>query len=262
MLGTGNAVATECYNTCFVLQEKDSYLLVDGGGGNGILKQLKRAGINWKDVKNIFLTHKHMDHLFGITWMIRLITQSMQKNEYNGDVKIYVHADLVDTLKDLANVLLSSKHSCYVGDRVQLIAVNDGEELEIIDHKVTFFDLNSAKVKQYGFFIMLNDDDKLICFGDESYNENLEKYAKDCKWMMHEAFCLHSDIEKYNPYRIQHSTVKDACENAEKLNAKNLIIYHTEDDNLDRRKKLYTAEGKQYFSGNIFVPDDLESIEV
>ena len=47
MLGTGNALVTECYNTCFVLEENREYFLVDGGGGNGILRQLKDAGINW-----------------------------------------------------------------------------------------------------------------------------------------------------------------------------------------------------------------------
>ena len=46
ILGTGNAAVTECYNTCFVLSEKDDYFLVDGGGGNGILHQLKHAGID------------------------------------------------------------------------------------------------------------------------------------------------------------------------------------------------------------------------
>ena len=31
MLGTGNALVTECYNTCFVLQENEEYFMVDGG---------------------------------------------------------------------------------------------------------------------------------------------------------------------------------------------------------------------------------------
>ena len=72
MLGTGNALVTECYNTCFVLEENNQYLLVDGGGGNGILHQLKHAGINWKNIKSIFVTHKHLDHITGIIWIIRI----------------------------------------------------------------------------------------------------------------------------------------------------------------------------------------------
>ena len=57
MLGTGNALVTECYNTCFILQEDNEYFLVDGGGGSTILHQLKHAGIDWKNVKTIFVTH-------------------------------------------------------------------------------------------------------------------------------------------------------------------------------------------------------------
>ena len=34
MLGTGNAMVTRCYNTCFVLRSGEQHLLVDGGGGN------------------------------------------------------------------------------------------------------------------------------------------------------------------------------------------------------------------------------------
>ena len=42
MLGTGNALVTEVYNTCFVIENENQYLLVDGGGGSEILKRLKR----------------------------------------------------------------------------------------------------------------------------------------------------------------------------------------------------------------------------
>ena len=38
MLGTGNALVTECYNTCFVISDGDKNFLVDGGGGSGILR--------------------------------------------------------------------------------------------------------------------------------------------------------------------------------------------------------------------------------
>ena len=40
--------------------------MVDGGGGNTILHQLKAAGLNWMDMRDIFVTHKHIDHLLGI----------------------------------------------------------------------------------------------------------------------------------------------------------------------------------------------------
>ena len=79
---------------------------------------------------------------------------------------------------------------------------------------------------------------------------------------MHEAFCLYSQRETFKPYEKHHSTVKDACMMAEELGVSNLILYHTEDKNLEERKRLYTEEGKGYYSGNLFVPEDMECFEL
>lgn len=49
---------------------------------------------------------------------------------------------------------------------------------------------------------------------------------------------------------------------AEKLGVKNLLLYHTEDRNIQRRKELYTAEGEEYFRGRLWVPYDLETIQL
>ena len=43
MLGTGNATVSQIYNTCFLLQTSSTLMLVDAGGGNGILSQLKQV---------------------------------------------------------------------------------------------------------------------------------------------------------------------------------------------------------------------------
>ena len=44
-LGTGNAQATACYNTCFVMEEAGRCLLVDGGGGNLASKTASGRGL-------------------------------------------------------------------------------------------------------------------------------------------------------------------------------------------------------------------------
>jgi len=108
----------------------------------------------------------------------------------------------------------------------------------------------------------LGSNKKLTCCGDEPYNPSGEKYAKNSEWLLHEAFCLYSQAEIFDPYEKHHSTVKDACELAEKLNVQNLLLYHTEDRNYIKRKELYAAEGKKYFSGKLWIPDDLETIAI
>ena len=75
-----------------------------------------------------------------------------------------------------------------------------------------------------------------------------------------EAFCLASESGIFHPYEKHHSTVKDACLLAEKLSVANLVLWHTEDSHGPHRKHAYRAEGGRYFSGNLYVPDDMETI--
>lgn len=260
MLGTGNALVTECYNTCFILQEDNRYFMVDGGGGSTILHQLKHAGVDWKNIRNIFVTHKHIDHITGIIWMIRMICQHMKQGEYEGEATIYAHKDVIELLRDLAEKLLQKKETNFIDKRLYLTAVEDSESVIILNRKVTFFDIQSTKAKQFGFCMELEDGKKLTCCGDEPYNICEKQYAENSTWLLHEAFCLNSQADIFHPYEKHHSTVKDACKLAEELNVKNLLLYHTEDKNILNRKKLYRNEGKKYFSGNLLIPDDLETI--
>ena len=262
ILGTGNAKVTKCYNTCFALNEDKEYFMIDGGGGSTILKQLEDAGINWKDISTIFVTHKHIDHITGILWMMRMICQYMRQGEYEGEATIYAHDEVIDLLKDLAEKLLQKKEIDFIGKRLHLIAVKDGEAVNILNKKVTFFDIQSTKAKQFGFCMRLDEDEKLTCCGDEPYNELEQKYAENSTWLLHEAFCLYGQADEFKPYEKHHSTVKDACEMAADLNVENLILYHTEDKNIEHRQELYLEEGKAYYDGNLFVPDDLDVIEL
>ena len=113
MLGTGNALVTKCYNTCFIIENENDYFMVDAGGGNTVLNQLEKAKINWKDVKHIFVTHKHIDHLLGMIWMIRLICQNMAADKYEGEAYIYGHQEVIEMLETIARMLLQSKQTKF-----------------------------------------------------------------------------------------------------------------------------------------------------
>ena len=258
MLGTGNALVTKCYNTCFVLKDANGYMLVDGGGGNQILSQLEAVNISYFDIYHIFVTHKHIDHILGVIWVIRMILQG-GRGKCSGDYFVYGHEEVIKILEDMSRTLIRDKEVKLIGDILHFVTVKDGEEREIIGHKFKFFDIHSTKAKQFGFTM---DDKKLVCLGDEPYDETVKEYVQNAGWLMHEAFCLESDADIFNPYEKKHSTVKDACITAQEMNIKNLILYHTEDKNIQNRKELYSQEGKQYFNGNLYIPDDMEVINI
>lgn len=82
VLGTGGGLTRKCYNTCFILQNDEQYLLVDTGAGAQILNQIQNANVNLNDIHEIFISHKHIDHLLGIFPLLRVICQEIGKNKY------------------------------------------------------------------------------------------------------------------------------------------------------------------------------------
>ena len=262
MLGTGNAMCVNCYNTCFYLKSPRGGMLVDGGGGNGILQQLIKAKIPFESIRHMFVTHSHTDHIMGAIWMMRKISPLIFKGKHKGPFTIYCNDEVKEALYTMGKLMIPEKIFNSIGQTIFLQEVHDSEQVEIDDMQVTFFDIGSVRFKQYGFSAQLPDGQRLVCLGDEPYSVQSEPYARGCDWLMCEAFCLYKDRFAFNPYEKNHSTALDAGMLAQDLGVKNLVLYHTEDTHLDTRAATYGAEAAQYFKGNILSPDDLQSFDL
>ena len=266
MLGTGNATVSQIYNTCFLLQTPSTLMLVDAGGGNGILAQLKKVNVQISDIHHLFVTHAHTDHVLGVIWVIRMVAQC---KGYEGLLHVYGNDKVMKVIKTIIDMILAKKQLAKVAERVAFHQLEDGDCFEVGDMKLECFDIQSTKEKQFGFRAELpsssDESDKpliLACLGDEPYNEQNRRYIVGADWMMCEAFCLYADRDTFKPYEKCHSTALDAGKLAEELGVKNLILYHTEEKTLANRKENYTREAAENFKGRIFVPDDLEVIEL
>lgn len=264
ILGTGNAMVTRCYNTCFAITDEDTneFLLVDAGGGNGILSQCQKAGLELENTHNLFLTHAHTDHILGVIWVIRAISQLMNNQKYDGDFTVWTHDECKQTLEILCRATLGKKQLVNLGTRIHFNLLQDAQSFKACQMDLTAFDIHSTKKKQYGFKAILPDGKKLVCLGDEPCSDSCRIYAQNADWLLTEAFCLYEDRDRFKPYEKHHSTALDAAKTAQSLNVKNLLLYHTEDKTLDTRKERYTNEAKTAFTSKIFVPDDLEVIEL
>lgn len=262
ILGTGSAMVTKCYNTCFTISSGDEYFLVDTGGGNTILTNLEKKDIQINKIHNVFISHAHNDHITGIVWIIRAVAQQIINEKYDDNLYIYCHKDIISTIRTISVLLLQKKFTKFFDDRILFIEVEDKSNINILDLNMKFFDIRSTKQLQFGFVTTLENGKKFTFLGDEPYNDELFEYANNSNYLIHEAFCLYSQRDKFKPYEKHHSTVKDACENASRLSVENVILIHTEDKNIHSRKTLYKEEGEQYFNGNIIVPDDLEEISL
>lgn len=252
----------KCYNACFALQKGDDFMLVDGGGGINILDQIDKAKIPIKSIKNIFVTHNHIDHIIGVIWVIRKICIMLIDNKYDGDVNIYASDVTIHAIRTLCNLVLTAKYFAYVDDRIHLNVVEDRQEVDILGDKFTFYDILASKEKQYGFRIDMINGKVLVCNGDERMSVSNYDIVRNADFLIHEAFCLESEKEIKQPYKKGHVTAKDVCEMVSQLNVKNLILYHIKSDDVFNRKYQYINENSKYFNGCLFVPNDLDEISI
>lgn len=260
VLGTGNAQAIHCYNTCYAMKKGNEYFLVDAGGGNGILSALDQAKIPLEQIHHVFVTHAHNDHILGMVWIIRMIATSMNKGIYEGNLHIYCHKELEDTIKTLTKLTVGKKFYRHFDERILFTIVEHEDTVSLLGDQLTFFDLGSTKEKQFGFSMQMDNGLKLTFCGDEPCRRELLAFAADSDWLLHEAFCLYSQRDIFKPYEKHHSTVKDACELAQSLQIPNLILWHTEDRDLVHRKENYFNEGRLYYDGQLIIPDDQDII--
>lgn len=268
MLGTGHALVTRRYNTCFVLDDAQGCALVDAGGGNGVLGRLEDSGIDWRRIRHLFVSHTHIDHLLGAVWVLRLFCHHLNEGSFDGSLAVHGNGEVIRTLRSVACQLLRPQETRFFDGRVAFDAVEDGDRRMILDHETAFFDIRSSGARQFGF-VCEHEPGRLLAFcGDEPYRAGacpqLEAAALEdgVDWLLHEAFCLARDEARYDPHPINHGTVAEACRTAARLRARNLVLFHTEDDTGTDRRRLYTEEGHRFFTGGLHVPEDGETLEL
>lgn len=261
VLGTGAAIITKYYNTCFVLDDGEQYFLVDGGGG-GVMRQFELAGLDWNRLHHVFLSHAHTDHILGMVWAVRRVGHMMTLNQYEGELRVYGNIQVLEDLRAICKITLSGSIQKLFDQRIHFVPVQNGQQMEVLQYQLTFFDILSNKHLQYAFAAQLRDGQRLAFMGDEPCNERNEHYARNCDWMLAEAYCLERDREIFHPERMNHNTVQDTCMLAQRLGVKNLVVWHTEDRTFGEKRPLYTAEGMQYYKGNLHIPLDLDVLEL
>ncbi|MDE6292135.1 MAG: MBL fold metallo-hydrolase [Bacilli bacterium] len=260
-LGTGTGGTLDFFNTCFVISNDHGYFLVDTGGGCEVRKRLKIANIDMKEIKDIFVSHSHTDHILGLIWMYKNIGILKMHNEINDKINVYCNDVVYEAIKGISNYVLPKKLVEILESVINYVILRDGDTYNICGVDYTFFDIHAKDTKQFGF--KYNYENQNIMFlGDETLSPELYDMVKNADFVMHEAFCLDSEADIFHPYEKNHSTALSTAKIMNDLDVKTILLYHTEDNLGEKRKEEYTKEAKMVYKGNVIVPDELEEIEL
>lgn len=261
MLGTGHGGTFDLYNTCFVIQNEQGVFLVDTGGSVEIIRRLKAANIELENIKNIFISHSHTDHILGLIWMFKKMNRMVIHGGVKEKINIYCNDVVYRAIKGVADYIVPSFLMNAIYDITNFIVLNDSDKYTINGIDYEFFDILAKGTKQFGFECIL-DDSRFVFCGDEPLNPLLNEKIRGADYVTHEAFCLDSEVNIFHAYEKNHSTALSAAKIMDDLDVKNLILYHTEESHGIDRKSLYFEEAKSVFRGNVIVPDDLEVIQL
>ena len=131
ILGTSSALPTSNrYPTAQVLNVLGRFFLIDCG--EGTQTQMRKFKIGFSKINQLFITHLHGDHIFGLIGLISTMVLLGRQN----DLHIYAHQDLQKYLSAQLNFLYSGG----ITYRIVYHPLNyKGEQVIYEDTKVTIF---------------------------------------------------------------------------------------------------------------------------
>ena len=245
-LGTGGWISSVERNEVSILLRvsKNCYLF---DAGEATFKQLQKARINFKDIKVIFITHSHGDHILGIPSIILYQAISLKHK-----IKVFypkkIESDIRNLLRYIPSKLIKNVKFCpfYVKE----IEVKVYED----EHILVFCTRSRHTSFSVSYKVVLKRERRTIVYsGDTAPFENFIKFGRNVDVFIHEASL--SNKYKALSFKVGHSTVNQAILVGLKCKAKKLILIHLGKQKI--RKRKFKVKGI-----SVLIPSDLEVMDV
>ncbi len=182
--------------------------------------------------------------------------------KYKGNLNLYCSKEVKNIIDTFVSQTFHPVHKERYDNNVVFYELKNNKIYNIIGYDIEVLDLYSDESELYGFQTKLNNGKILTFLADAPCSSKMYNKIENTDWAFSEVFCLEADKDIFKPHEKNHSTVKDICEIAENLKIKNLVLWHIGDKRMENRKEKFEKEGKEFFSGNLYVPDDLDIINL
>ena len=245
ILGCGSAKPTKTTSPSGQLVELcDKSFLVDCG--EGVLLTMQRLGVHTGRLYNIFISHLHGDHCFGLIGL--LTTLGMLKRTQ--PMHIYAHPDLEKLLTPLLNY--------HANDRLYDIIFHP---INPRKHEVIFEDRTvSVETIPLKHGVPKNEDGtfgyetrkRYAYCSDTMYSEKIVPIIEGVDTLYHESTFLQTLAARSK--EVQHSTAADAAKIASLAKVGKLILGHYSARIEDH--SLFLAEAKPIFENTLLAEEN------
>lgn len=264
LLGTGGA-ANEARHQAALLVEwgegsTRDRILLDTGSGLDIVRLLIAAGCEPADVRNIFVSHQHADHVGGLEplllWNI-ITTLRRERRPPSHDTRVYADPRVLAGIAQLFSAVATAVPRLF-GDKIHWVDATDGKPAELgAGARLTMFPVDHEPVGGGAMGCVVDQDGTRIVYsGDTRPTRRLIEVARGADVLIHEAGL---DADAAEIHRQGHSTAGDAGRIAATAGVGRLILTHLPSDRLTA---LMLAEARAAFTGPVELASDLALIEV
>jgi ribonuclease BN (tRNA processing enzyme) len=265
LLGTGGAANERRHQACLLVGWGDELsggrLLLDTGSGLDVVRQLVATGCTPTAVRDIFVSHQHIDHVGGLEplllWsVLRVLRQTggLPKIE----TRVYAEPRVLTDIQRVLDAVASAAPRLF-GDKLRLVQVTDGATVQVRGGaRLTTFLVEHQPVGGGAMGCVVELDGVRIAYsGDTRPTPRLIETAHSVELLVHEAGGL--DDHASEIHHQGHSTAGDAGRAAKAAGVGRLILTHLPAD--DAVAELMLAEAGAAFGGPVELARDLVLVE-
>jgi len=254
-LGTSGAVASaRADNTSLLIDTPEDKIVVDLPGS--LVGKLAKLGYNFRKVRDVFLTHSHPDHIYGLSSVIHSNYGFKNHLRIYGSAQTIAFAIVLRKLFNLEDQALYPTISFYkIKPDLKKPFYSSGEL------SVCAFPVKHSQ-GSLGFKFVFKKSGKTVVFtGDTAKNPALVKIALGCDYLIHDCFSPERYFRKYPKLNKMHTSSLSLGKLAKASRAKTVVPIHLANEVKYSTQELMREIRKNY-SGKIIIPQDFKSLKV
>jgi ribonuclease BN (tRNA processing enzyme) len=265
LLGTGGAANERRHQACLLVGRGDAAdeapVLLDTGGGLDVVRQLVTAGCPPTAVRDIFVSHQHLDHMGGLEplllWSV-IRTLHERGGPPNEETRVYADPRVLSGVERVFDAGATAAPRLF-GGKLRLTPIADGETVELRSGaRLTTFFVDHLPLDGGAMGCRLElDGVRVVYSGDTRPTRRLIEIAQDADLLLHEAGGL--DAHAGEVHRLGHSTAGDAGRAAKAAGVGRLVLTHLPSEAL---AEPMLAEARAAFGGPVELARDLALVDL
>lgn len=228
----------------YIVEAGNTMLKLDFGRGN--LMRMAEAGIDWKNMSAILISHIHPDHIGDLMQYLQAFTLFRDQRKLDHDIPFFGPKGF-------------PAYFDHFRRSIQTSWTHIPEVKEIIDERFAVGDCAisalTMKHSQVNNGYRIEHNGKVLCYtGDTEINDNLFELAHNADVLLTECSARNSDTLN------GHMRPTDIARVAREANVRHVVLTHYPAEIEERKHRL--NELRNEFAGQVTASNDLMTIEI